>query len=52
MRNLLFYGATDYGLTLSNSDEQKFKELSEGYNIFVFSNNKKPGEVRFELVAR
>ena len=51
MRNLLFYGATDYGLTLSNSDEQKFKELSEGFNIFVFSNNKNPGEVNFEYTT-
>ena len=37
-RNLLFYGTTDYGEKLSNSDETKFKELKEGFeNIFVLS---------------
>ena len=35
-RNLLFYGTTDYGDELSNSDKNKFKELGEGFeNIFV-----------------
>ena len=37
-RNLLFYGTTDYGEELSNSDKNKFKELGEGFeNIFVLS---------------
>ena len=37
-RNLLFYGTTDYGDELSNSDKNKFKELGEGFeNIFVLS---------------
>ena len=35
-RNLLFYGTTDYGDELSNSDKNKFRELREGFeNIFV-----------------
>ena len=37
-RNLLFYGTTDYGKELSNSDKNKFKELRKGFeNIFVLS---------------
>ena len=37
-RNLLFYGTTNYGEELSNSDKNKFKELIEGFeNIFVLS---------------
>ena len=37
-RNLLFYGTTNYGEKLSNSDKNKFKELIEGFeNIFVLS---------------
>ncbi len=41
-RNLLFYGTTDYGEELSNSDRNKFKELSGGFkNIFVLSQGNK-----------
>lgn len=37
MKNLLFYGTTDYGLNLNNSDELKFKELSRNFNAFVIT---------------
>ena len=37
MKNLLFYGTTDYGLNLNNSDELKFKELSKNFNAFVIT---------------
>jgi len=37
MKNLLFYGTTDYGLNLNNSDELKFKELSKNFNSFVIT---------------
>ena len=37
MKNLLFYGTTDYGLNLNNSDELKFKELSKNFNTFVIT---------------
>ena len=35
-RNLLFYGTTDYGDELSNSDKNKFKELGEGFENILF----------------
>ena len=37
MKNLLFYGTTDYGLNLNKSDELKFKELSKNFNAFVIT---------------
>ena len=37
MKNLLFYGTTDYGLNLNNSDELKFKELSKKFNALVIT---------------
>ena len=37
MSNLLFYGTTDYGEHLSNSDISKFKELSNHFSIFVMT---------------
>ena len=33
--NVLFLGTTDYGFVLSNSDENKFKELNTKLNVFV-----------------
>ena len=37
MKNLLFYGTTDYGLNLNNSDKLKFKELGKNFNVFVIT---------------
>jgi len=37
MSNLLFYGTTDYGEHLSNSDISKFKELSNHFTTFVMT---------------
>ena len=35
MKNLLFFGTTNYGINLSNSDKLKFKELSKNFNILM-----------------
>ena len=37
MKNLLFYGTTDYGLKLSNSDSLKFKEISRYFNLHIMT---------------
>ena len=37
MKNLLFYGTTDYGLRLSNSDSLKFKEISRYFNLHIMT---------------
>ena len=41
MKNLLFYGTTPYASKLSQSDFNKFNELSKTFNTFVYSSNKK-----------
>ena len=35
--NLLFLGTTNYGFELSKSDENKFRELNEKFNVYVFT---------------
>jgi len=40
MKNLLLYGTTNYGQKLSSSDLNKFKELSQEFNIYIISQNK------------
>ena len=40
MKNLLLYGTTNYGQKLSISDLNKFKELSQEFNIYIVSQNK------------
>ena len=40
MKNLLLYGTTNYGKQLSSSDLNKFKELSQEFNIYIISQNK------------
>jgi glycosyltransferase involved in cell wall biosynthesis len=40
MKNLLLYGTTNYGEQLSTSDLNKFKELSQEFNIYIISQNK------------
>ena len=40
MKNLLLYGTTNYGEKLSSSDLNKFKELSQEFNIYIVSQNK------------
>ena len=37
MKNLLFYGTTNYGPTLNSSDKLKFQELSKNFNTFVIT---------------
>ena len=41
MNNLLFFGTTNYGINLSESDKLKFKELSTKFNIFVITYGEK-----------
>ena len=37
MKNLLFYGTTDYGKKLSKSDNLKFFELNRYFNTHVIT---------------
>ena len=37
MKSLLFYGTTDYGYELNESDKDKFLELSENFHSFVIT---------------
>ena len=37
MKNLLFYGSTNYGKKLSNSDNLKFIELDKHFNTHVMT---------------
>ncbi len=48
--NVLFLGTTDYGFELSNSDENKFKELDTKLNVFVFTFGNKDKEIDFGIV--
>ena len=48
--NVLFLGTTNYGFELSNSDENKFKELDTKLNVFVFTFGNKDKEIDFGIV--
>ena len=48
--NLLFLGTTDYGFELSESDQNKFKELNTKFNIYVFTFGKRVNEIDFGIV--
>ena len=37
MKNLLFYGTTNYGENLNNSNILKFRELSKNFSMFVMT---------------
>ena len=37
MKNLLFYGSTNYGKKLSKSDNLKFIELDRHFNTYVMT---------------
>ncbi len=37
MKNLLFYGTTNYGVNLNSSDNLKFKELSNNFKTYVIT---------------
>ena len=37
MKNLLFYGTTNYGFELNESDKEKFLELSKSFRSFVIT---------------
>ena len=41
MKNLIFYGTTDYGPILNSSDNLKFKELSNNFKTYVITYGKK-----------
>ena len=51
MRNLLFYGTTNYGRNLTNSDILKFKELSNNFNNFVMTFGIKSEEINHSYVS-
>ena len=48
--NLLFLGTTNYGFELSKSDENKFRELNEKFNVYVFTYGTFENEIDFEYV--
>jgi len=48
--NLLFLGTTNYGFELSKSDENKFKELNDKFNVYVFTYGKFENEIDFKYV--
>jgi len=51
MNNLLFFGTTNYGINLSESDKLKFKELSTKFNIFVITYGEKKEFIKHDDVA-
>ena len=51
MKNLLFYGTTRYGDKLSNSDNQKFKEISKNFNVFVVTFGNKSETIEHQFVT-
>jgi len=51
MNNLLFFGTTNYGINLSESDKLKFKELSTKFNIFVITYGEKKVYIKHDDVA-
>ena len=48
--NLLFLGTTNYGFELSKSDESKFRELNDKFNIYVFTYGIFENEIDFKYV--
>ena len=48
--NLLFLGTTNYGFELSKSDENKFKELNDKFNVYVFTYGTFENEIDFKYV--
>ncbi len=48
--NLLFLGTTNYGFELSKSDESKFRELSDKFNVYVFTYGIFGNEIDFKYV--
>ena len=48
--NLLFLGTTNYGFELSKSDESKFRELSDKFNVYVFTYGIFENEIDFKYV--
>ena len=48
--NLLFLGTTNYGFELSKSDENKFRELNEKFNVYVFTYGTFENEIDFKDV--
>ena len=51
MNNLLFFGTTNYGINLSESDKLKFKELSTKFNISVITYGEKEEFIKHDDVA-
>ena len=50
MKNLMFYGTTDYGFEISKSDEEKFKELSANFNSFVMTYGQEQKQIQHPFV--
>lgn len=50
MKNLMFYGTTDYGFDISKSDEEKFKELSANFSTFVMTYGKEQKQIQHPFV--
>ncbi len=50
MKNLLFYGTTPYAINLTKSDFNKFSEMSNKFNTFVYSSNKKAQYIDHKVV--
>ncbi len=48
--NLLFLGTTNYGFKLSKSDENKFRELNDKFNVYVFTYGSFENEIDFRYV--
>ena len=48
--NLLFLGTTNYGFELSKSNESKFRELSDKFNVYVFTYGIFENEIDFKYV--
>ena len=48
--NLLFLGTTNYGFELSKSDESKFRELNDKFNVYVFTYGIFENEIDFKYV--
>jgi glycosyltransferase involved in cell wall biosynthesis len=50
MKNLLFYGTTNYGTKLNSSDNLKFKELSSNFKTYVITYGNKNDLIKHNYV--
>ena len=52
MKNLLFYGSTNYGKKLSNSDNLKFIELDKHFNTHVMTLGNNRENIKHNIVLK